>query len=107
MPKSYELNTWGMISHVVLYKTTYANNNTLAVIVEDSDGCPFATLTVNSSFSGGLPENMQFLDVNNCPWAPAFLQEHGLAKPMGKALRSGFCEYPLYEFDLTKIPEHI
>ena len=56
---------------------------------------PWATLTVNLGVGG---EGYAFIDTNNFPWAPAFLEENGLAVPMGVGGQSGYCTYPLYEF---------
>lgn len=62
---------------------------------------PFATLTVN--LGKKIPENQAFVDINNCPWAEDFIEENGLGKETGVIGGSGFCFYPLYEFDLKKM----
>lgn len=68
------------------------------------DSVEWIMLTVNLPASNELPENQQYLDINNFPSASKYVEEHGIAKPVGMKTRSGFVEYPLYEFDLDKIP---
>ena len=83
---------------------TYAGNNTLAVIAmvrEDGYDEDFGTVTVNLP-SGEADGTHAYIDTNNCPWAEQMLIDNGFAKPTGKYGISGFCTYPLYEFDLTK-----
>lgn len=101
--KEYIVRTFWGEEKVTPIITRYANNKTLAVQLMCEDG-PFATLTVN------LPEskkhcngNRAFVDVNNCPWACDFLESNELAKPLYRYGFSGFCTYPLYEFNLDKL----
>lgn len=91
------------------YKVTvlidhYFSNKNLAIELFDPDNGPFARLTVN--LRDGLPENQAYVDTNNCPWAEEFIAENGIGKPLGVYERSGWCEYPLYEFDLDAIRVH-
>lgn len=71
---------------------------------------PYSTLSVNLGsyvgndlYSGSfIRNNCTFIDTNNNPGAEEFLESIG-AKPYVKfgqpvTARSGFCEYPLYEF---------
>ena len=83
----------------------YENNNHLAIQLWCEDG-PFATMTVNLRGTRQYPENFAFVDVNNCPWAPALIKKLGIGKPTNKYGISGFCSYPLYEFDMRKIAEY-
>lgn len=43
-------------------------------------------------------KNCAYIDLNNCPYATELL-ELGIAKDTGFTKHSGFCEYPLWEFD--------
>ena len=83
----------------------YANNNSLAIIVmevnDDGSEEEFDAITVNLPF-GAADEKCAYIDTNNCSWAEAMLKEHKLAKPTGECGYSGFCQYPLYKFDLKK-----
>ena len=88
---------------VTAFKTQYRNNNSLAVQLLDEDGSPFGMLTVNLPETRELKDNEQFVDVNNCPWAPEFIRGNALGEPTGRMGQSGFCSYPLYAFDLNKL----
>lgn len=107
MPKQYyQLVVNGKTESVWLAKQTYIHPRTLAVQMYDIDDLPFATITVNlcskqQSFSRA------FLDTNNCPWVEQFLVGYNLAKPVDNIhLSSGFCSYPLYEFDLDQLSKN-
>ena len=64
---------------------------------------PLARLTVNLQDYKNLKDNQAFIDTNNCPWAEEFLKENKFAKPTGIMGHSGYCVYPLYEFDLEEL----
>lgn len=105
--KKYTVKTeWGTYD-VALGKHAYHKPRTLAVQAACiKGGKTFATLTVNlDGYTGaGLQSDTRtFVDTNNCPWAEKFLRENGIAKPTGIVMQSGFCSYPLYEFDLSKL----
>ena len=58
---------------------------------------PYANLTVNfHEFIGA--KNCAYIDTNNCPFADEILKT-GIAKDTGLTKRSGYCEYPLWQFD--------
>ena len=92
---------------VAVTVNTYNNGSNLYVgllclnergIPED----PYADLTVN------LPEYElepyeAFIDTNNFPDAEQFLEENGLAFHTGTYGGSGYCIYPVYEFDRYKL----
>ena len=94
----------------------YYSTNTLAielVCVPSEDTPyeePYAVITVN--LDGTTYGNSQhqsdvraFVDTNNYPWAEEFLTRNGLAKACEIYGRSGFCTYPLYEFNLEAFYE--
>lgn len=82
---------------------SYHYGGGIAVELFDVDDCePFACITVN--LQGFITESgCAFIDTNNCSWATKFLTEHKLAEPTGNYGSSGFCVYPEYKFDLTKL----
>ena len=87
---------------VTLRFQKYTNNQTLAVqlISAIPPWSRFATITVNIN-GGGQDEKHAYLDTNNCPWAEEFIKDNNIAKPVeGVVGYSGFCQYPLYEFNL-------
>ena len=67
---------------------------------------PFATITVNLGGIGEFEKNVSAVDTNNCPWAPALIKRLNIGTPTGEYVRSGFCAYPLYTFDLERIREY-
>lgn len=98
----------------MLLKTEYANyqvetkkafygNGNLAVILENSDGFQIGKLTVNLGLK--LDDGYAYLDTNNLPEGEVFVKEYGLAEFTGKYGRSGYCEYPLYRFNMEKLGE--
>ena len=86
--------------------TKYRNNNTLAILLYDKDDDLFCDLTVNlpdNQLSDMTKNNIAFIDTPNCPWLPEFIKKYGLGHPTGNFGMSGFCVYPEYAFDLTKL----
>lgn len=96
--------------NICLEMASYNSNGTLAVVALEAPrgGCVtseyFDTITVNLEF-GFAHGNLAYVDTNNCPWAVEMLEENGIASPTGMYGRSGWCEYPLYEFNLEKFSE--
>lgn len=81
--------------------SSYAQGKHIALQLWCEDG-PFATLTTNLA-PKGTDKNIQAVDTNNCPWAPALIKRLKIGTPTGKYVHSGFCTYPLYEFDMERI----
>jgi hypothetical protein len=98
-----KVKCWGKTYEVDIFSTTYRNNGNYAVILQEKDGLPFATLTVNLYHK--LPDGFAYVDTNNCPFAEEFIKENGLGEFTGQRSRSGYCEYPLYKFYTHVIPE--
>ena len=84
--------------------TSYANNGNMAVIIETEDGEPYIDLTVNLDY---LMPFYAFVNTNNSLKLDKLLEKYKFAKPTGAIKNSGFCKYPLYEFDLEKMQEYI
>lgn len=80
-------------------RTQYGYNNNLAVMAYEDDGEPYGRLTVNID---KLPNDEAALDTNNWKDAESVAKSLG-AVPTGKMLASGFCTYPVYKFDLSKL----
>lgn len=100
----YELELYGKKYEVEVGRTTYANNSSLAILLETVDGEPFATLTVN--LCDGVANNeYAYVDINNCSWAKEFIEKNKLGTPTGRIGYSGFCQYPLYKFNIEQIKE--
>jgi hypothetical protein len=89
-------------------RTKYTANDTLAVVLlEAATNAPFANLTVNLTDSDFITEDDHaFVDTNNCPWAEEFIRNNQLGEFADMYGFSGFCMYPLYKFNLEKIPQN-
>lgn len=87
-----------------LYKTTYTNNDNLAIVVMDEDSQEqFTILTVNIM---DLPENnMAAIDTNNNADLAVAVEKAGFYTNTGLPILSGYCAYPLGIFDLDRIPD--
>ena len=73
----------------------------LAIVLEDVTNATkrdeYCMLTVSFGEFIGM-KNCAYIDSNNCDFTEQLL-EQGMAKPTGFTKHSGFCEYPLWEFD--------
>lgn len=93
--KYFELNEY----KVRVSFDKYANNQSLAVNLITDEEDIFAVVSVNLTESYFIPKNSAFIDTNNCPFAEEFLTKNNIAKPVGIYAQSGFCSYPLYDFN--------
>lgn len=75
-------------------------DNLCVELIQAKTGEDYATLTVNIT---KLPDGLAAVDTNNHPNAPAFIEKYGLGEDTGKRIRSGYCEYPVYAFDMGKL----
>lgn len=80
----------------------YAIDDSLCLQVWNNEGC-ICRLTV---FTGQWGVDMQTVDVNNCPFAPKLIDDLGIGIDTLRRCKSGFCEYPVYIFNLEKIKEY-
>ena len=62
----------------------------------DGAEMPFASFTLNFGEFLGM-KNCAYVDTNNCWFADEILQT-GIAEDTGLTKRSGYCEYPLWQF---------
>lgn len=84
-------------------KGNYVSNRSLAIEVlyhDEEYDCdmPFARLTVNLN-DKNLKPNQAYVDTNNTGNLIDYLEAEGVAKFAGVCKPSGYCLYPLYEFD--------
>ncbi len=66
---------------------------------------PIADLTICLPNERTPKANEAYVDTNNCPWAMQFIEENGLGTETGLYGLSGYCMYPLVEFNMDKIRE--
>ena len=83
---------------------TYIHDGSPAITAWSIMEGPIAIITVCLD-DKRLEQNQSYVDTNNCPWAPEWIEENRLGKNTGKKARSGYCTYPLYEFDMKRINE--
>ena len=95
----------------------YKADNTLAIDLVSIDGEPITRLTVCTADEYHLmtaintPDNISWVDINNNPTAMNFIDEYKLGEPVrinGRiaVFASGFCEYPLYKFNLDELRKY-
>jgi hypothetical protein len=85
-----------------LSANTYRADDSPAITAWSRTEGPIAIITVCLDDSR-LEPNQSYVDTNNCPWAPEWIEENKLGTKTNWAARSGFCTYPLYEFDMSRI----
>lgn len=93
-------------TQVMLDIQQYANNGRIAIsLITNEEGYPelFGCLTVN--IDEPAPDYCGYLDTNNLSNAEKFVTENGLGEFTGLTGRSGYCEYPLYLFNVDKLRE--
>jgi len=83
----------------------YQADGSLCVDLWNQEEGPIARLTTCLN-KKGIEENMSYLDENNCPWSLDFIEHYGLGRNTGKVGFSGYCMYPLIEWDLTELEKY-
>ena len=83
---------------------TYIHDGSPAITAWSRAEGPIAIITVCLE-DIRLEPNQSYVDTNNCPWAPEWIEENKLGIKTNRTARSGFCTYPLYEFDMERIEE--
>lgn len=105
--KTMELATqWGSTVEVQLYINNYMNNNGLYLGLmgrEDDYFESYGDISVNLGTKA--PDYCAYVDLNNMPELEKFIEENDLGEFTGLTQRSGFCEYPLYMFNVDKLRE--
>lgn len=106
MDKTMKLKSqYGGEYEVSLEINTYLNNGCMYIgLVEQGEYSePYGDLTVN--LAGKAPDYCGYVDLNNMPELEKFIAENDLGEFTGLTQRSGFCEYPLYLFNVDKLRE--
>ncbi len=105
--KTMELATqWGSTVEVQLEINNYMNNNGLYLGLmgrEEDYFEPYGDISVNLGTKA--PDYCAYVDLNNMPELEKFIEENDLGEFTGLTQRSGFCEYPLYMFNVDKLRE--
>lgn len=96
--------TFGTYKNCWLELNKYVYDGSLAIMIHNMEDGPIAKIT--TCIDGFLlQKNEAYIDTNNCPWAEDFIKEYKLGKPTGRKARSGFCEYPIYRFNMDRLRE--
>lgn len=95
---------YGETYNLFLVLDRYVDNNNIAVMIWDENEGPFADLTVNIA---PLPEGYACIDTNNFREGIDLIKKYNLGEPIGQTLRSGFCEYPVYKFNMDNIKKYV
>lgn len=102
--KTFPFKKFGKTRNLCFGLSQYSYNGNLAIEAYDADnGEPYASVTVNLGLL--LPE-FAFIDVNNFPEIKEILESLGIAKYAGATRCSGYCKYPLYQFEMDKLKEY-
>lgn len=96
--------SYSVYKNCMLRVGRYMPDGSLAVEIYNIQDGEIARLTT-CLYDPTLPEDMAYVDTNNCPWAVAFLEENGLAEKTGRTKRSGYCVYPAMRFNREKIAQ--
>lgn len=91
--------------NVFLGTNRYCADNSLYICAWNEEDGPIADITVclDDSF---IKENESYVDTNNFPGVMEFIEKYKLGKPTGLLGFSGYCCYPLVEFDMDAIDKY-
>ena len=98
----YPLNApWGPV-RIILKEESYCDGSLAVLAVDVSGECPedYAVLTVNLCHPL-KDEKTAFFDTNNCGYLYEQLRKAGVIRRLPVTMRSGYCTYPLCEWDRT------
>jgi cellulose synthase/poly-beta-1,6-N-acetylglucosamine synthase-like glycosyltransferase len=93
--------------NVYLEINKYVYNDTLAIIIQCSDGDVYGNLTVNidDKLSG---KNCAFIDTNNLGETILdWIVRNKLGEPTGVIGFSGFCAYPEVRFNMEEVKKYL
>lgn len=100
------LNTlYGTYHNCYLTVNRYQKDGTPAIGIWNDEGA-VAMLTVCLGRDYRKDTCEAFVDTNNLPGAMEFINMYGLGRRTGVTKRSGFCFYPLVEFDMKEVEKH-
>jgi hypothetical protein len=103
------LNKYGSDHSMTFELGNYTENGNLYVgIISHDEGypVPWQNLTVNLSVE--CAPNRAYIDTNNNGNEIIFwLVENGLGDTTGNMLRSGWCMYPEFEFNMDELMKHV
>lgn len=104
--KFFEYCSYGINEMVAFEPAKYQNGRlALQMMIQTEEGQlePYGVPTVNFPDADVLDECCAFVDENNFPEIGLWFLEQGIAEPTGRYVESGFCAYPEFRFDTSKI----
>lgn len=86
----------------------YQADESLALQIFNMIDGPIATMTVCLDGQRAIKpkEGQAYIDTNNCPWAESLIEELGIGENTEIMGFSGYCMYPLYQFDMEKLVKY-
>ncbi len=86
----------------------YRADNSLALQIYNMEDGPIATMTVWLPHDSNIApkEGQAYIDTNNCPWAEDLIEKLGVGENTELIGFSGYCIYPLYQFDMEKLVKY-
>lgn len=84
----------------------YVRDNSLAIKLWNEEEGPIAMITT-CLCDPTLNENEAYIDTNNCPWAMDFITQNNLGRDTDYSRSSGYCVYPLVEFNMDELNKYI
>ena len=100
---------FGVYKNCHLKVDKYVADDSLAIeIITVDDGFeePLARITVCLNDTSLRNTNKSYVDINNCPWALDFISEYGLGEDTDMYGISGYCTYPLVEFNIDVLKSY-
>lgn len=106
--KKFDVKTqWAKYKECFLTVHQYANNDHVYIGIFSAEEGPIADMTVNIAGIERFPKNYSCVDTNNCPWIVDLIKKLGIGHFEHTFLQSGFCEYPVFSFDMGKIDDYL
>lgn len=100
----YRINSWKNTYMIRIERHNYMNGRLAINLVCVPANEPFGVITVNIDYPLSRQRNdLAFVDTNNFPDIESWLKDNKLAVPTGYYGKSGYCCYPEYKFDLSKL----
>ena len=90
--------------HITL--NNYAADGSLCVELWNEEDGMIARLTTCLSKKSLKGTNRSYVDDNNCPWAMDLIEKYNLGTDTEMIGMSGFCFYPLVEWNIDELKKY-
>lgn len=99
------ITQWTTYPNCHISLNNYSADGSLCVELWNKEDGAIARLTTCLS-DKSLKGNYSYLDENNCPWAMDFIKTYELGKDTGHIRGSGYCFYPLIEWNMEELKNY-